>query len=225
MAVNTTKLEGLEVLPPPEAKVRQLVILIHGYGANGADLAPLGEVWSAEMPETAFIAPDGPELVPDTVGGRQWFGFDAESQAEMHQRLVDAAVMIETFIDEQLERFSLSNKELALVGFSQGTMLALEIALRRTPEIAALVGYSGSLPNGERLGDEMVSKPPVLLVHGDADPMIPVKGLFRAVLTLKAHGLMPDWEICHELGHGIDQTGVARGQAFLMENLAIVPPA
>lgn len=214
-------LEGPEALPAPGVTARKLVILVHGYGADGADLIPIGEIWSQHMPETAFVAPNAPQMVGDGSGGRQWFGFDANGEGELRQRVKDAAANLSEFIDQQLLRFSLTNADLALVGFSQGTMIALEVALRRTPEIAALVGYSGSLPNGETLEDEMTAKPPVLLVHGDADPMIPVKALFRTVLTLKKHGLTPDWEISHNLGHGIDEAGVSRGQAFLASQMGI----
>lgn len=214
------ELEGPEILPAG-GKAERLVVLVHGYGANGPDLIPLGKTWSAEMPSVAFVAPNAPDLVPQSAGGRQWFGFDAAGPDEMRAALKHAAGTLEAFIDAELARFSLTNAELALVGFSQGTMLALEIGLRRTPQIAALVGYSGSLPNGETLDDEMRAKPPILLVHGDADPMIPVKALLRSVLTLKEHGLMPKWEISHDLGHGIDDEGVGHGLAFLAEHFSI----
>lgn len=217
---DAIELTGPELVPD-SGDPERLVILAHGYGANGADLIPLGGMWSELLPNTAFVSPDAPEMVPGMADAYQWFGFEGAVEAELESRVLEAARLFDAFIDSQLARFGLDESRLALVGFSQGTMISMQVALRRMPEIAALVGFSGSLPNRETLPDELKARPPTLLIHGDADDMIPVKALFLAVEALKEHGIEPEWHIAHQVGHGIDQESAELAGTFLAKGFGL----
>lgn len=198
-------------------KARSIVVFLHGYGADGADLLGLAEPLALHMPDTLFLAPDAPEQCSGYPVGRQWFPIprlDGSSEADATVRLDAAAEDLHAFLDARLDDAELTAANLALIGFSQGTMMALHAGLRRKSPCAAIVGYSGTLVGEEHLS-EVTTKPPVLLIHGDQDEVIPVQALFHAGQALSAAGVPVEWHVSHGIGHGIDGEGLMHGLGFM----------
>ena len=207
-------------LEPRTGAARRLVVFLHGYGADGNDLIELGRVWQPFLPDAAFVSPHAPEPCAGAPIGRQWFALTFRDPEERWKGVNAAAPILNRFLDAELGRRSLPASALALVGFSQGTMMALHVGLRRAPAPAAIVGYSGLfvLPNGagpEAVVADVVARPPVLLIHGDRDELIPVQALFQATQALAALEVPTEWHISPGIGHGIDQEGLRHGVEFL----------
>ena len=194
---------------------RQLVVFLHGWGADGNDLIGLASGWSARLPDARFVAPHAPDPCEANPFGRQWFSLADTDAAAMTAGAARAAPAINQFLDQELARARLSDDDLALVGFSQGTMMALYVALRRPRACAAVVGYSGALVGADLLARAMRSCPPVLLVHGDADPIVPVSLLPAAADALNRLAVPVRTHVVPGLGHGIDPTGLELGIEFL----------
>jgi phospholipase/carboxylesterase len=210
-------------LNPRSGTARQLVIFLHGYGADGNDLIEIGRAWQPLLPDAAFVSPHAPEACGQAPVGRQWFALTFRDPNERWVGVNKAAPVLERFIDAELARHRLPPQALALVGFSQGTMMALHVGLRRTTTPAAIVGYSGLLvvpPQGalEALAAEIKSRPPVLLVHGDQDDLIPPQALFQAAQGLAELGVPVEWHLSPGVGHGIDPEGLRHGGEFLARN-------
>jgi phospholipase/carboxylesterase len=201
--------------PASGRPARSLAILAHGYGSNGADLIGLVPHWRDALPDTAFVSPNAPERCPGAPGGYQWWPvWDQDRVAGARA----AGPVLDAFIDAELARHGLTEDRLALVGFSQGTMLSLYVAPRRQRAIAGVAGYSGALID---LDDAAVrSRPPILLVHGDADPMIPVAAFHAAEAALKRLNFPLATHVSRGLGHSIDMEGLRLGGAFLAKVLA-----
>src|SRR5262245_37059216 len=196
---------------------RRLVFLLHGYGADGQDLLGLAPYWTQLLPDAEFVAPDAP--VPCEIGfGRQWFGLEGLEPSRMAAGARAAATLLDAFIDAELSRCGLGESAAALVGFSQGTMMALQVAPRRAAAVAAVVGYSGAVVDPEGLAKEVRSRPPVLLIHGDADPVVPFAALAAAEAALAAAGIPAETIVRRGLGHSIDEVGLARGGGFLAKH-------
>jgi len=201
--------------PEPHLQVDSLVILCHGYGANGDDLIGLADQWRPLLPTTVFCAPNAPERAPLAPNGYQWFALNGLSKEARDRGTRAAAPVLNEFIDQMLARYKISASRLALVGFSQGTMLLLEVGLRREQQIAGILGYSGALAAPERLLAEIRSRPPVMLIHGDRDAMIPFTYMYEAVGALEAAGLQVERLLCSGIAHGISPEGLQKGGAFL----------
>jgi phospholipase/carboxylesterase len=206
-------------LPAARGAATHLVVLCHGYGADGNDLIGLAPHWQRLMPTVSFVAPNAPE--PCAAGpGYQWFPISRLDPAAMRQGVEQAGATLDAFLDAELARANLPEERLALVGFSQGTMMSLHVGLRRAAAPAAIVGYSGLLvepPDGnlEAFAAEIKVRPPVLLVHGDRDELIPPQALFAAGEGLAALGLNAQWHLSAGVGHGIDAEGLRHGGEFL----------
>jgi phospholipase/carboxylesterase len=199
-------------LPPARGEATHLVVLTHGYGADGNDLIGLAPMWQRLLPTVAFVAPNAPE--PCSAGfGYQWFPISRMDPAEMARGVQGAAAILENFLEAELTRLHLTGDKLALVGFSQGTMMSLHVGLKRAVKPAAIVGYSGML--ADQKPDAGADAPPVLLIHGDADPMIPVGALFASAATLGGAGAAVQWHISPGVGHSIDEVGLTLGGEFL----------
>jgi phospholipase/carboxylesterase len=207
-------------LNPRSGPARQLVVFLHGYGADGNDLIDIGRAWQQHLPQAAFVSPHAPEPCGQEPVGRQWFPLTFRDPNERWLGVNKAAPGLQRFLDAELERHKLPPAALALVGFSQGTMMALHVGLRRATTPAAIVGYSGLLvipPEGdlEAFAAEIKSRPPVLLVHGDRDELIPAQALFQATQGLAALGVSVEWHVSAGVGHGIDAEGLRHGGEFL----------
>jgi len=218
------ELEGPR-LAPRSGHARQLVVFLHGYGADGNDLIDIGRLWQALLPDTAFVSPHAPRRCGQTPTGREWFPLTFRDPNERWTGVSSAAPVLNAFLDAELARHSLPPSALALVGFSQGTMMSLHVGLRRPVAPAAIVGYSGllALPeqiDPDRFAAEIRSRPPVLLVHGDQDPLIPVEALFHAAQSLAAIDVPTEWHISPGVGHSIDQEGLRQGGEFLARQLS-----
>ena len=208
------------IQPPASGSApKSLVILLHGYGSNGADLIGLVPHWQHAFPDTLFISPNAPQVLPGMFDAYQWWPItNMDAQARINGAR-EAAPVLNAFIDQQLAKYGLGEDKLALVGFSQGTMMALQVGLRRAPQVAAILGYSGMLVDEAGLDSAKV-KPPVLLVHGDADPMVPVAALHHAGATLQKLGFEVGGHVSPGLGHSIDMDGLQMGGNFLHKFLA-----
>lgn len=192
-----------------------LVILLHGYGSNGDDLIALADQWAPILPNTEFVSPNAPDEVGLAPNGYQWFELTGLNEDAMAEGAREARPVVDQFIDEQMARLNLPASRVALVGFSQGTMMCLHTGLRRKEQLAGILGYSGALPATDALKDEIQSRPPVRLIHGDHDDVLPVAATFLAVEQLREAGVSVDWHICHRLHHSIDASGLAKGGRFL----------
>lgn len=195
------------------------MILLHGLGADGQDLIGLADQWADMLPHAAFAAPNAPEPCDMAPMGYQWFSLQNRDPAALLEGARTAAPVIDGFIDEQLAHHGLDESRLVLVGFSQGTMMSLHVALRRARPMAGVLGYSGALIGAEELPDAVVSRPPVMLVHGDADDLVPVEAMHAAASALGAAGLTAEWHVCRGVGHGIDPRGLALGGGFVRDRL------
>ena len=200
---------------------KKLVVLLHGLGADGNDLIGLSPVWAPLLPDAEFISPDAPFPCDFSPFGRQWFSFQSRSPEHVLAGVRAAAPILDNFLDEALKARGLTDRDMALVGFSQGTMMSLYIGLRRPKPVAAIVGFSGRLLAPELLASELRSRPPILLVHGDADPVVPYDSLALAISGLAAAGITAEQLIRPGLGHGIDEDGLRRAGAFLRQHLSL----
>ncbi|MBI1274794.1 alpha/beta fold hydrolase [bacterium] len=213
-------LNGPERLPA--STPTHLVILLHGLGADGNDLISLADEWRQFLPNAAFISPNAPFPCDMAPYGFQWFSMLDRSAENIEAGVERAAPILNQFIDAMLARFGLDDGKLALVGFSQGTMMSLHVALRRPKPCAAVVGYSGAVVGVQKLAGELVSKPPICLIHGDADMVVPFAALEIAETALKPLGVKVDAHRRPGLGHGIDHHGLHVGIEFIAEQFGLV---
>jgi phospholipase/carboxylesterase len=206
---------------PPQSggTPRRLVILLHGLGADGNDLIGLQQYWGRLVPDAEFISPNAPFPCDMAPYGYQWFSVQDRTPAAVLAGVRAAAPMLDAFIDEELQKRGLTEADTALVGFSQGTMMSLYVGLRRANALAGILGYSGRLIAPELLAGELRSRPPVLLVHGTQDPLVPFESLAHAETALKTAGVPVETLACLGIEHSIDPEGLQRGGAFLQRVL------
>ena len=202
-------------LPPAKGPATHLVVLCHGYGADGNDLIGLAPLWQRLMPTVAFVAPNAPERCAGAPSGYQWFPISRLDPHAMNSGVEAASAGLEAFLEAELARYELPPERLALVGFSQGTMMSLHVGLRRKTKPAAIIGYSGMLTDPEGIAPYGRESPPILLIHGDADQMIPADFLFMSATALGRAGAAVQWHVSPHLGHSIDEHGLALGGTFL----------
>lgn len=213
------KLDGPRVLPLSGQPPKSLVILIHGYGSNGDDLIGLVPAVQPALPDTVFVSPNAPQRMDHMASAYQWWPINSFSMAERAAGARAAGPILDAFIDQELERYGLTEDRLALVGFSQGTMMSLHVGPRREKPIAGILGYSGMVVDEEGLKAELKSKPPVLLVHGDADPVVPFQAFHHAGSTLQALGFEVFGYAAPGVQHSIDNEGLRLGRDFLVKVL------
>jgi len=205
-------LDGPRLAPLSTSAPQQLVILVHGYGSDGDDLISFGLSWQQALPDAAFVAPNAPMRMPGA--GYQWWPLGTLSMDERVTGVAAAAPALDRFIDEELARTGLSEKDLLLVGFSQGTMLSLHVGPRRKAAVAGIIGYSGMLIAPDLLRAEVRSRPPILLIHGSADPVVPVRALVEAEQALRELDFPVESHVSPGLGHGVDPAGLSLGADF-----------
>ncbi len=210
---------------PLSGETRSAVVFLHGYGANGADLLGLADPLAEHLPDTLFVAPDAPESVAGTPFGRQWFPIpwiDGSSEEEAERGFAAAVDDLNAFLDALMVDEDLLPEQVVLFGFSQGTMMALHVAPRREDAVAGVVAFSGRLLRPELLADEVKSRPPVLLVHGDADDMVPVQSLPEAAEALQGAGWKDVYaHVMKGTGHGIAPDGLSVALAFMRDKLGL----
>lgn len=216
-----TGLDGPRLPPRSGGPARQLVVLLHGVGADGADLIGLAPVLAEALPDAAFVAPDAPFPCDMAPFGRQWFSLQDRSPARLTAGVRAVEPAVQAFLDAELSRLGLPASAMALAGFSQGAMTALHAALRRANPPAAILAYSGALLAPESLPDELaVPAPPVLLVHGESDSVVPAAASRMAESVLRGVGIPVESLYIPGLEHGIDEAGLAAGVAALRRAFA-----
>lgn len=217
----------MSILEGPRAEAASgakdsLVIFLHGYGADGNDLFGLAQALAPHLPNTAFRSPNAPERCAVNPMGYQWFPIswlDGSPESAMKEGAERAARTLHAYLDETLEEEGLTPDRVAIVGFSQGTMMSLNVVLRRPEPVAALVGFSGRLVEIDGTGP-ITSKPPVLLVHGDQDEMVPVDSIHEAREALAKEGVNVSWHISQGVGHGIAPDGLGLALEFIRRGFA-----
>jgi phospholipase/carboxylesterase len=203
-------------LAAANGRATELVVLLHGYGADGNDLIGLASHWQDRMPGAEFVAPNAPDPVPGAPSGFQWFPISRLDPHEMRDGVAMAAPRIEEFLNQELERLHLPPERLVLAGFSQGAMLSLHLGLGRAVTPAAIIGFSGLLASPP---PDARPRPPVLLTHGGVDDVIPANAMFAAAAVLGRAGVPVQWHLAPGMGHGIDPEGLNMAGIFL--NLAL----
>lgn len=207
-------LDGPRLAPLSGSSPNALVVLIHGYGSNGDDMIALAGMMQQFLPNAAFVAPNAPGLIPHMAAAHQWWPIDTFSMAERSAGADAATPVLDAFITAELETAGLANSRLLLVGFSQGAMMALHMGLR-LPEVAAgIVGISGMLVAPERLDAEIRSRPPVLLIHGTEDEVVPFRSMDLAATYLEQAGVPTETHISAGEEHGIAPDGLEAAIAF-----------
>lgn len=207
--------------PAQSGKATSLVMFLHGYGADGADLLGLADVLADHLPNTAFVAPDAPDRPLMAPYGYQWFPiprFDGSSEDQMNAGMAQSTADLNAFIDERLAAEGLGPEALVVIGFSQGAMMALHVAPRRSVGIAGVIAISGRLMVPERLAEALV-KPPILIMHGDADDVVPFAEMGQAGNTLTKAGFEVYGHVMKGSGHGIAPDGLSVALAFLKDKL------
>ncbi|MHA6288942.1 alpha/beta hydrolase [Maricaulis sp. CAU 1757] len=213
-------IDGPRLAPRDGQAPRKLVIFLHGYGSNGQDLIGLGQHWAPDLPHVQWVSPDAPDPVPGAPNGFQWFPISQLDPERIRAGAAMAGPIVDAFIDQELARYRLTESDLVLCGFSQGTMLALQAGLRRERPVAGILGFSGALPGGDVLKTEMRSRPPIQLIHGDQDQVLPLGFMFDALENLAAAGHGAQWHISQGLPHSIGEDGLRIGGRFIGEALA-----
>jgi phospholipase/carboxylesterase len=216
-------------IKPLSGTAKQLVVFLHGYGADGNDLIDLGKQWQKILPDAAFVAPNAPDPVPMSPSGRQWFNLTSRDPDERWRGATKAQPVIDAFLDSELQANGLDDSKLAIIGFSQGTMMALHVGLRRKRAPAAILGFSGVLVGPEHLAEATAKSakgepPPVLLIHGHADDVIPVDALFTSAEELAKANIPCQWHLAVGIGHGIDNGGLRHGALFLAKAFGVRLP-
>ena len=208
---------GSSLQPLSKGTPKQIILLLHGYGSNGADLISFAPHWQQALPDALFLAPNAPQHC-GMGAGFQWWALSSFTPQALAAGAASAAPAIDAFIDRKLAQYGLDESRLGIVGFSQGTMMGLHVGLRRQKQVAAIVGYSGMLTGAPELAHAAITKPPVLLVHGSADPVVPVAALHAAKRDLEHLGLPVETHISSGLGHSVDPVGMRLGLEFLVKS-------
>ncbi len=209
--MTASTLSGPEIAPH-SGSVKHMVIFLHGVGSNGDDLIELGHMVQDALPDTQFLSPNGAQPFDQAPFGYQWFSLRDRAVTAMHAGVQQAAPAMNAYIDEMKARFALDDKDIALVGFSQGTMTALYAGLRRAKPLAAIVGFSGAMLGGEELTK---NETPVCLIHGEYDEVVPYAALAHAKAHLEKAGIVVETHARPNLGHSIDGEGLETMVKFL----------
>jgi phospholipase/carboxylesterase len=203
-----------------EKKAKNAVILCHGYGGNGEDISLLANYWRNYLPDTMFICPDAPEKCAVSPTGFQWFDLMDQSQDQTLAKSLVAEIKLNNFINEVIKENDLSNNQIALGGFSQGCMISLQTALKRSEKVNCILGYSGKIIDVEHLSKNIVSRPKILLMHGDNDEVVPVNFLLEAIEFFNKKDYLIDTKIFKSCEHRIPSEGASMGLAFLKQNFS-----
>ena len=219
MMKDIPTLGGYSRSPVSGGPARQLVVFLHGVGADGRDLMDLADDFAPLLPHAAFAAPDAPFPCDMAPYGRQWFSLQDRSAPSLIAGARRAAAALDAYLDGQLQHWRVDARHLALVGFSQGTMMALQVAPRRADSCGAVVGFAGALVDGDSLGSEIRSRPPMLLSHGAADMVVDPACLNHAAAALRQLGITVETQVLPGLGHEINQDGIDAAIRFVADRI------
>ena len=212
-------LEAISISPFSKNKPQQVIVLCHGYGGDGKDISTLAINWQRFLPEAIFLCPNAPEICAVNPQGYQWFDLSSDKEELILEKSLIAEEKLNTFIDQILNDFQLEPNNLALVGFSQGCMVSIQIALKKKKQISCLIGYSGKVINQKHLSDNIHSKPKIFLMHGANDTLVPPTHLLEAKEYLVKHGLKIKTKLFKDCEHRIPVEGISLGLGFLKKNL------
>ena len=212
-------LEAISISPFSKNKPQQVIVLCHGYGGDGKDISTLAINWQRFLPEAIFLCPNAPEICAVNPQGYQWFDLSSDKEELILEKSLIAEEKLNTFIDQILNNFQLEPNNLALVGFSQGCMMSIQIALKKKKQISCLIGYSGKVINQKHLSDNIHSKPKIFLMHGANDTLVPPTHLLEAKEYLVKHGLKIKTKMFKDCEHRIPVEGVSLGLGFLKKNI------
>ena len=212
-------LEAISISPFSKNKPQQVIVLCHGYGGDGKDISTLAINWQRFLPEAIFLCPNAPEICAVNPQGYQWFDLSSDKEELILEKSLIVEEKLNTFIDQILNNFQLEPNNLALVGFSQGCMMSIQIALKKKKQISCLIGYSGKVINQKHLSDNINSKPKIFLMHGANDTIVPPTHLLEAKEYLVKHGLKIKTKMFKDCEHRIPVEGVSLGLGFLKKNL------
>ena len=212
-------LDVTSISPLSKNKPRQAIILCHGYGGDGKDISDLAIYWQRFLPEAIFLCPNAPEVCAVYPKGYQWFDLTSEKEEVILEKSLIAEEKISTFLDQVFDNFQLGSNNLALVGFSQGCMMSIQVGLKKKEKINCLVGYSGKVINQKHLSDNINSKPKIFLMHGENDTIVPPTHLLEAKEYLKKHGINIKTKMLKNCEHKIPVEGSSLGLGFLKKNL------
>lgn len=214
-------ISGPIIEPSSGNSPKQMIIFVHGYGADGNDLIGLANYFQSTLPEVIFLSPHAPEACSMNPSGYQWFDLTSTDPAVLWSKILVAADHLNEFIDSKLLEYNIAEENLALIGFSQGTMMSLHVSLRRKNTMAAVLGYSGRLIGADLLKDDLISKPSIYLIHGDQDPMVPYQDSLTAEKVLKEYSIDIKTHISEHTQHSIAEDGLRIGVDFLASKLKI----
>ena len=212
-------LEAISISPFSKNKPQQVIVLCHGYGGDGKDISTLAINWQRFLPEAIFLCPNAPEICAVNPQGYQWFDLSSDKEELILEKSLIAEEKLNTFIDQILNDFQLEPNNLALVGFSQGCMVSIQIALKKKKQISCLIGYSGKVINQKHLSDNIHSKPKIFLMHGTNDTIVSPTHLLEAKEYLVKHGLKIKTKMFKDCEHKIPIEGSSLGLEFLKKNL------
>ena len=217
--MTSYNLEVTSVSPLSKNKPRQIVVLCHGYGGDGKDISALAINWQRFLPDAIFLCPNAPEVCAVNPKGYHWFDLTSEREEVILEKSLIAEEKISTFLAQVFDNFQLEPTNLALVGFSQGCMMSIQVGLKKKEKINCLVGYSGKVINQKHLSENINSKPKIFLMHGENDTIVPPIHLLEAKEYLKKHGINVKTKMFKNCEHKIPVEGSSLGLAFLKKNL------
>ena len=212
-------LDYISVPPLSKNKPRQAIILCHGYGGDGKDISVLAINWQRFLPDAIFLCPNAPEICSINPQGYQWFDLASEKEDIILEKSLVAEEKLSKFIDQVLKNFQLNATDLALVGFSQGCMMVIQVALKKEKQVNCLLGYSGKVINQKHLSNNINSKPKIFLMHGANDTIVPPTHLLEAKEYLNNHGFKIKTKLFKNCEHKIPVEGSSQGLEFLKKNL------
>ena len=212
-------LDVTSVTPLSKNKPRQGVILCHGYGGDGKDISSLAISWQRFLPDAIFLCPNAPEVCTVNPQGYQWFDLTSEKEEVILEKSLMAEEKLNTFLDQVFDNFQLEPTNLALVGFSQGCMMSIQVGLKKKEQINCVIGYSGKVINQKHLSNNINSKPKIFLMHGANDTIVPPTHLLEAKEYLNKHGLKIKIKLLKNCDHKIPVEGSSLGLGFLKKNL------
>jgi len=207
------------VEPLSKDKPRQAIILCHGYGGDGKDISALANNWRRFLPDGIFLCPNGPEICSVNPQGYQWFDLASDEEEVILEKSLVAEKKLSIFLDQVFENFQLEPSNLALVGFSQGTMMGIQVGIKKKNKINCLIGYSGKVINQKHLSENINSKPKMFLMHGENDTIVPPTHLLEAKEYLKKNGINVKTKMFKNCEHRIPVEGSSLGLGFLKKNL------